>query len=144
MESLNLLLRPPRKPREPLGGLDLLMLARTVDKLRATLPGGDLGSYQMPGLSVRLLEALGISEDALRIAVARAESDDDVAVWIRQHSDPARYREINAALENRRIRDRIDDAAFVAKYPIAATLPRDTPLVDLVVADDADMFPAKP
>jgi hypothetical protein len=37
-------------PRELLPGLDLSMAARTVDKMRATLPGGNLGSYQITSL----------------------------------------------------------------------------------------------
>jgi hypothetical protein len=140
MDTLDLSLRPPRSPREPLAGLDLLMLARTVDKLRATLPGGHLGSYQIPGFSTRLLEALGISEGALRETVARASSDHEVAAWIREHSEPARYPDINATLEKRQIRDRLDDPAFVAKYPIAKRLPPEMPLLDFLVADDRDMF----
>lgn len=75
MESLDLTVRPPRGPRLPLADLDLVMLARTVDKVRATLPGGSLGSYQIPGFSARLLERLGITEDELRDAVAGARSD---------------------------------------------------------------------
>jgi hypothetical protein len=143
MDSLDLSLGPPRSPRVPLADLDLVMLARTVDKLRATLPGGNLGSYQIPGMSLRLLEALGISEGALRDAVAQARSDDEMAVWVRAHSDPARYSEINAALEKRAIRDRLDDPAFVAKYPIAKSLPPEMALLDFLVADDRNMFPAK-
>ncbi len=141
MESLDLTRRPPRGPRLPLADLDLFMLARTVDKLRATLPGGSLGSYQIPGFSTRLLEGLGIAEEEIRDAVARANSDEDVAAWVREHTDPARYAEINAALEGRTIADRIDDPAWVAKYPIAQTLPPEMPLLDFLSADDGDMFP---
>ena len=38
------------------------MAARTVDKLRATLPGGNLGEYQITGFSSRLIETLGLPE----------------------------------------------------------------------------------
>ena len=91
MEALDLTRRPPRSPRELLPDLDLLMAARTVDKLRATLPGGNLGAYQITGFSSRLLEALDIPEALLREAIAAADSDAKVAAWIREHSDPARY-----------------------------------------------------
>ena len=141
MDSLDLTRRPPRSPRLPLAGLNLFMLARTVDKLRATLPGGSLGTYQIPGFSARLLERLGIAEDEMRDAVARADSDEAVAAWVREHSDPARYAEINAAMERRTIADRLDDPAFVAKYPIAPSLPPGMPLLDFLLTDDADMFP---
>ncbi len=144
MESLDLSRRPPRGPRLPLAGLDLFMLARTVDKVRATLPGGSLGTYQIPGFSARLLERLGITEDEMRDAVARADSDDAVAAWVRERTDPARYPEINAAMEQRTIADRLGDPAFVAKYPIARSLPPDMPLLDFLSTDDADMFPPRP
>lgn len=141
MDSLDLTRRPPRGPRRPLAGLDIFMLARTVDKLRATLPGGSLGTYQIPGFSARLLDRLGIAEDDMRAAVARANSDEDVAAWVRERTDPAQYAAINGAMERRRIADRLGDPEFVAKYPIARRLPPETPLLDFLSADDVDMFP---
>jgi hypothetical protein len=141
MDALDLTNRPPRSPNERLGGL--IMLARTIDKLRATLPGGNLGSYQIPGFSVRLMSGLGIEESALRDEVAGASSDDEIVAWVREHSDPSRYEEINAILRQRRIADRIDDPEFVAKYPVAASLPRETPLIEMLDLDDRASF-AKP
>ncbi|HEU5480541.1 MAG TPA: DUF5069 domain-containing protein [Candidatus Tumulicola sp.] len=140
MDALDLTKQAPRAPRELLPGLELLMMARTVDKLRATLPGGNLGNYQIPGFSARLLEALGIGEASLRDAVAAARSDDDVVAWIRRNSDPARYAQVNVALESRKVADRLDDPAFVAKYPIIQRLPPEMPLLDMLVADDRLAF----
>jgi hypothetical protein len=138
MEPLDLTKRPPRSPREHLGGL--VMLARTIDKLRATLPGGNPGAYYIPGFSSRLLTALGVEESDLRDAVANAANDDDVVQWVRRHSDPSRYDEINASFESRRIRDRINDADFLPKYPFAKDLPLDLPLLDMLDRDDAAAF----
>ena len=140
MDALDLTTRPPRSPRDPLPGLDLLMAARTVDKLRATLPGGNLGSYQITGFSSRLLEALDIPEALLREAIAAADSDAAVAAWIREHSNPARYAEINARLERPTVGERLGSAEFVARYPAATRLPPETSRLDLLVADDAEMF----
>lgn len=140
MDALDLTAQPPRSPRERLGDLELLMMARTVDKLRATLPGGKLGSYRIFGFSSRMLEKLGISEDDLRNAVAAARSDADVAAWIRRHSDPSQYAAINAELEARTIRERLDDPEFAERYPIVRTLPPDMPRLDMLVADDEEMF----
>jgi hypothetical protein len=140
MEPLDLTKHPPRSPRERLGGL--VMLARTIDKLRATLPGGNPGAYYIPGFSSRLLTELRIEEPALRDAVARASNDDDVVQWVRRHSDPSRYDEINAGFENRRIRDRINDADFLPKYPFAKDLPPDMPLLEMLDRDDARLFSA--
>jgi hypothetical protein len=138
MEAIDLATQPPRSPNLRLGGL--LMLARTIDKLRASLPGGNLGVYYIRGFSATLLSELGIDEAALRDAVARAHSDDEIVGWVREHSDPARYDEINALLRSRRIADRIDDPEFVARYPIVATLPREMPLLDMLDRDDRSMF----
>ncbi len=68
-------------------GLNLLMAARTVDKLRAALPGGNIGEAQITGFSSSLVNALEIPETALRAAIARAESDEQIATWIRKHGE---------------------------------------------------------
>jgi Domain of unknown function (DUF5069) len=140
MEALDLTRRPPRSPRELLPGLNLLMAARTIDKLRATLPGGNLGDYQITGFSSSLITALEIPEAALRGVVARAESDAQIAAWIREHSDPERYAEINAKLERATIGERLNDPQFVSRYPIAKRLPPETSRLDMLAADDAEMF----
>ena len=140
MDALDLTRRPPRSPREPLSGLDLLMMARTVDKIRATLPGGNLGSYQITGFSSRLLERLGIVESQLREAIAHARSDDEVAAWIRERSDPAKYSEINAGFERLTIGERLGDPEFVARYPVVKRLPPEASRLDMLIADDQESF----
>jgi hypothetical protein len=143
MDALDLSKRPPRSPRELLPGVDLLMLARTVDKIRATLPGGNIGEYQITGFSSSLLNALGIAEQSLRAAVAAAGSDAEIADWIRSHTDPARYAEINAKLESRTVGERMNDAEFLRRYPGARNLPPETPRLDHLIADDAEAFASK-
>jgi hypothetical protein len=140
MNSLDLTQRPPRSPRELLPGLDLFMAARTVDKIRATLPGGNIGEYQITGFSSSLLNALGIAEGVLRKVIAEAESDEEVARWIREHSDSARYPEVNAKLEGRTVGERLNDPEFLQRYPSARNLPPETSRLDHLAADDAEMF----
>jgi hypothetical protein len=140
MDALDLTKRPPRTPRELLPGLDLLMAARTVDKLRATLPGGNIGDYQITGFSSSLLNALGISEAVLRRVVAEAKSDAEVAAWIAEHSNPARYAEINAKLESRTVGERLNDPEFLRRYPSARNLPPETSRLDHLSTDDAETF----
>ena len=140
MNSLDLTQRPPRSPRELLPGLNLLMAARTVDKLRATLPGGNIGEYQITGFSSSLLNALGVSEAVLRKAVAEARSDAEVATWIREHTDPERYAEINAKLEARTVGERLGDPEFLRRYPSARDLPPETSRLDHLIADDEETF----
>ncbi len=144
MKPLDLTKQPPRSPRARLANLDLVMAARTVDKLRATLPGGDIGDYQITGFTSSLLNRLGIAEHQLRQAVERAASDAEIADWILAHSDPSTYPEINAAFEAPKIGERLGDAAFVERYPIVRELPIDTARIDLLDADDAKAFSAKP
>ena len=140
MDALDLTQRPPRSPRLLLGDVDLLFLARTVDKLRATLPGGNPGEYKIPGFSARLLKALGISEDALREEVARAASDDDVAQWVLQNTDPSKFEAINVAMEDRKVEHYLNDAEWVGRYPLAKTVPPDTKLIDFLILDDKQAF----
>jgi hypothetical protein len=140
MNALDLTRRPPRSPRELLPGLELLMAARTVDKLRATLPGGNIGEYQITGFSSGLLNALGIAESSLRKAIAHAQSDEEIATWIREHSDPTRYADINAKLEGRTVGERLNDPEFLRRYPTAKDLPPQTSRLDHLIADDAEAF----
>ena len=140
MKALDLTQRPPRSPRELLPGLDLLMAARTVDKLRATLPGGNIGEYQITGFSSSLLNALGIAESSLRKAIAGAQSDEEIAAWIREHSDPQRYAEINEKLQSRTVGERLSDPEFLKRYPSARRLPPETSRLDHLIADDAESF----
>jgi hypothetical protein len=140
MEALDLTRQRPRSPQTLLDDLELLMMARTVDKIRATLPGGNLGVYWMTGFSERMLEALGIEEEALRQAVASASSDKDVAQWVRENSDPSRYEAINVAMQERKIADMLHDDAWVARYPIVKRLPPEMSLFDMLIEDDAEIF----
>ncbi|HZZ00002.1 MAG TPA: DUF5069 domain-containing protein [Candidatus Baltobacteraceae bacterium] len=140
MEALDLTQKAPRGPREQLGDLDLLMMARTVDKIRATLPGGNIGPYQISGFSSSLLNALEIPEADLRAVIAKASDESEIVRWIRGRTAPSTYAEYNEKLAGRTIADRIGDERWAARYPIAKTLPPETPLIDMLAADDDDMF----
>jgi hypothetical protein len=140
MDALDLTQRPPRGPRELLPGLNLLMMARTVDKLRATLPGGNPGEYKIPGFSKRVLDGLGIDESEMRDAVAAAADDAEVAAWVAARIDTSHLDAINARILAPTVASRIADAEWRAKYPIAETLPPETPLVDFLVLDDRAAF----
>ena len=138
MEPLNLRLQPPRSPRAELGGL--LFLARTVDKLRTSLPGGDLGEYQLKGFNHWMLEALGVSEDQLREVVATAANDDDVVAWVLNNTTAQAREHANAVLLEPTLASRLERPDFLAKYPVAATLPPELPLLDFLDHDDRACF----
>lgn len=72
------------------------MLARSIDKMRARLPGGELGVYVTErGRTKVLLDMLGVTHEQFRDAVASARSDDDVVRWLRERADVSQYSEIN-------------------------------------------------
>lgn len=143
MEPLDLRMRPPRSCFAELDGL--MLMPRTIDKLRALLPGGHPGAYfingQIKGISGYLLERLGVSESALLEAVRGASSESQIAAWLRQRSDAAQYPAINATL--RRIKPKhAQDEAFV-RNEYALTLQEHPELefiVDIIDADDRRLF----
>jgi 2-keto-4-pentenoate hydratase/2-oxohepta-3-ene-1,7-dioic acid hydratase in catechol pathway len=115
MTDTDLRKHPPRSPREKLGGL--YFLARTVDKARAKLAGTP-GPYKItPGMSGRLFEGLGISEADFLAVVERGASDDEVVAWVRAHSDPAAYDEINRKYDEAGLFDDAKRGEFAARYP---------------------------
>jgi len=71
---------PPREPRAEARGI--VFLPRSIDKFRAALPGGDLGPYGVTGLTTRMLEKLGISEDEMMNAVGEAPSEEAVVEFV--------------------------------------------------------------
>lgn len=138
MESLDLTKRPPRSPRERLGGM--VMLARTIDKLRAMLPGGNLGAYQISGFSSRMLEMLGVAEAELRAAIAAAPDENAVVAWVLERTDAQARDHVEETLGSLRVADRIDREGFADRYPGARELPPETTLFEMLEDDDRRMF----
>ncbi len=71
MEPLDLSQRHPRRTREELAGV--VFLPRSIDKFRASLPGGNLSGYSIEGFTGRMLESLGIAPDAFSRCGRRGE-----------------------------------------------------------------------
>src|SRR5215469_10271256 len=136
MEPLDLSQRPPRGPRERLAGL--VLVPRTIDKMRASLPGGNLGGYKIPGFSTQMLGMIGVSEADLLEAVRTASSDADVAAWLRSHADTSKFEEVNKHFEARKVADLKDPEDYHRRYPIAKRLGLDN-LFDVLEADDLEL-----
>jgi hypothetical protein len=124
-----------------------MMMPRTIDKLRGFLPGGDPGEYfingAIPGMSGFLLDRLGISEEALREVVARAADEGEVAVWLREHTDPSLYPALNETLRRIRPKHAHDPEFFAQLYaPTLALHPELERIVDIIDADDQRVFKA--
>ena len=142
MLPLDLRTRPPRGPRETLDGL--MMLPRTIDKARATLPGGNLGPYHIaPGMSGIMLSTIGVSVEDFTQAVAQAERDQDVADWLRAHADTSQYDRANTIMSGMRGVDIPPDhrARFESLY--SERLRQAYPVnFDLIEADDRELYPS--
>jgi hypothetical protein len=146
MEPLDLSTRPPRSCYAELDGL--MLMPRTIDKLRALLPGGDSGGYvidaEIRGISGYLIRRLGIAEADLSEAVAAAKNDDDVASWLRERVDTSAYPAINKTL--RRIAPHHTDDPEIFKREYAETMsahPELETVVDVVDADDRRKYPER-
>lgn len=145
MQPLDLSQRPPRSPHEELGGL--VFLPRTIDKLRAMLPGGNPGGYvingPIKGMSGYLLERLGISEAQLSAVIAQAPDEGAVVGWIRAHSDPSQYGKISETIRAIKPKHAEDLAVFTEIYAETLRLhPGLERIIDIIEADDRRIFPA--
>lgn len=122
MEPLDLRIFPPRSCYAELDGL--MLMPRTIDKLRAQLPGGNAGRYfingRMKGISGYLLERLGIGESELLEAVRQAPTEDGVALWLRERTDSSQYAAINQTL--RRIKPKHSENERYFRDEYAPTL----------------------
>jgi hypothetical protein len=84
MEPLDLSNQRPRPTRAELA--DIVFLPRSIDKFRAALPGGNLAGYSTGGFTGRMLKSIGISPEAFLDVIVRAETDEDVVRYVREHA----------------------------------------------------------
>jgi Domain of unknown function (DUF5069) len=135
---LDLREHPPRGPRETL--LGFYFLARTVDKLRADLPGGNPGAYinEERGFSAYLVKRLGLDMNELRQAVA--DSPDELALmqWLSARVDVTAAPVLNEKFETFVV-DRMsagDQILVRRRHPVMAVRPELSKILDILEADD--------
>ena len=143
MQPLDLHFRPPRGPREKLAGL--YFLPRTIDKIRAEMPGGNIGPYLNPevGVSNYMCKRIGVNMEELRAFVVAADDEQEVAVWLSARLDPAVIEEANRKLEALNI-ERLspENLAMIREYhPIMEDRPDLITYFDIFEADDAATYP---
>ncbi|HEY1975198.1 MAG TPA: DUF5069 domain-containing protein [Candidatus Baltobacteraceae bacterium] len=139
MQPLDLRNGPPRSCYAELDGL--MLMPRTIDKLRGRLPGGDPGIYfingKIKGISGYLLERLGVTEQALFEAVTACDTEDGVAAWLRGHTDASQYPAIKETLKRIKPKHAEDEAWFREEYAETLALhPELEIIIDIVDADD--------
>ncbi|HEY0382739.1 MAG TPA: DUF5069 domain-containing protein [Candidatus Elarobacter sp.] len=137
MQPLDLTAAPPRAPRESLAGV--VFLPRTIDKVRATLPGGALGAYNIPGFSEMLLEALSIDAVAFTAAVADAANYEAIAQFVEASTSADRIEAWNAMILARLPRNGDRNAAYEA-YPWLRQRPDLLLALDVLAEDDRQHF----
>ena len=142
MTPLDLRNQAPRRARETM--LGFYLLPRTVDKLRAQLPGGNLGEYlnHDAGFSAYLVKRLGLDMNELRDAVANAADEAAIVAWLSDRVDAASAPALNAKLETIVV-DRMspeDQALVRERHPIMAARPELTRILDILDAEDERAF----
>jgi hypothetical protein len=140
---------PPRSPYQKMKGL--FMMPRTIDKLRAKVPGGRIGTYTvhgssplLPGLSLVLLDGIGVTEDRLFDVVQKASVENEIADWLGKNADLSNIESVNAKLLGRCIEDvlAVVPPAVIAKvYPFMEKMTKTTPMFEVLLQDDRLMFP---
>ena len=115
---IDLTQRPPRSFRVRLG--NYLVLARMLDKGRATLAGKN-GEYQYNSTTdQRLVQFLGFDPDALLKELATGKSDGEMLEWVQAHSktprSPWEIEAWSAFMEKRAPDSDAETLAFFAEY----------------------------
>jgi len=138
MTPLDLRKRAPRGPREVL--LGFYFLPRTVDKLRAELPGGDPGHYvnEERGFSAYVVRRLGLDMGEFRRAVADCTDEAALLEWLAARVDPLAAPALNAKFETFVVeRMSSDDQNLVRRrHPVMAARPELSKILDILEADD--------
>ncbi len=142
MTPLDLTQRHPRLPREKM--LGFYFLPRTVDKLRAELPGGNMGRYlnHDTGFSAFVVRRLGLDMNEFREAVGQAQDEDAVIAWLEDRVDLSGADALNAKLETFVVeRMTPEDQQLVRqRHPVMAVRPELSKLLDILEADDLTLI----
>lgn len=142
MDALSLKTEPPRGPRVQLAGL--FFTARAVDKMRASLPGGELNGYlALTGFSEVWSYYTGIDLGELRAVVARSSAEHEVEAWILERTAGIDRITVNRKLEavdTGRTPESMREL-FESLYP-QDLRERHPILFDLLEADDRRLYAA--
>ena len=141
MNPLDLSIAPPRSAKAIAAGV--VFLPRTIDKLRAMLPGGNVGEYRMEGFSDMMLERFCIATETLTAAVAKAATDDEIGAIVHRDAAPGSIEAWNEFATNRKLYNGDRDEA-IADHPWLAQHPEIVLTLDFVDADDRRSFPNAP
>lgn len=143
----DLTLRAPRSARVRLGGY--VMLARMIDKARATL-AGKAGEYKYGNpMDQQFFRFTGITQEALLEQVKSGAGDWDILLWVRKNASPQRapheIRAWSAYLESMPLGDAEDIEWFAEQVKRINAVRTDLhTIIDYLDADDHVLFGGKP
>jgi Domain of unknown function (DUF5069) len=142
LTPLDLRTHRPRPVRATI--LGFYLVPRTIDKLRAELPGGNLGRYvnHDTGFSAYVVRRMGLDMNDFRNAVAAAPDEDAVIAWLAARIDTTLAPTVNAKLESFVVeRMSADDQVLVReRHPVMAQRPELSVVLDILDADDELTF----
>jgi hypothetical protein len=84
IQSLDLTKQPPRSPRVRLGGYAIL--ARCIDKGRATINGKNGEYHYNCGLDQHFLNFAGVDAEAMQKELATGKGDGEILEWIQANA----------------------------------------------------------
>jgi hypothetical protein len=120
--------------------LGFYFLPRTIDKLRAELPGGHAGQYvnEERGFSAYIVRRLGLDMDEFRQAVADCADEASLLEWLAVRIDPSAAPALNAKFETFVVeRMSPDDQKLVRRrHPVMEARPELSKILDILEADD--------
>jgi hypothetical protein len=142
LTPLDLRTHRPRSVRATI--LGFYLVPRTIDKLRAELPGGHLGAYvnHDTGFSAYIVRRMGLEMNDFRNAVAAAPDEEAVVAWLAARIDASLAPTVNAKLESFVV-ERMsaeDQALLRERHPVMAQRPDLTAILDILEADDELTF----
>ncbi len=125
--------------------LGFYLIPRTIDKLRAELPGGTIDPYlnHDAGFSAFVIKRLGLEMDAFRDVVARATDEREIEAWLAERVDRAAASALNAKLESFVV-ERMspgDQLLIRERHPVMARRPELSKILDILDADDGYAVP---
>jgi len=144
MQSKDLSKEAPRSPYQTINGFAIL--ARALDKCRASIAGTNAEYHANCPLDKVLFEFKGIDAEEFKAAVAAGASDEEMGKWVEEHGTTKSEEEVKAWSEAFRSdfsysHDPAKSEWFRGECARLSLDPETTTLFDYLEVDDKASFP---